>query len=316
MAPKCIEVSSLGSLESSARGKWRMRAQVDGNPLRGPWRETKTMADSDLARARCSTTRASYIENVQALFTGRGGAHLAKVRTRLRIGSLGAAKGDSAAMCALSSCGGSQLAQAQKQAQEVPSSNAEVRRRFKRKQQVESAATVESASQPLLLLSASTLDLALIQILGTKELVREEVWHASPENANQEQRGAAEHEPFVSSGIGAAEHVPPDVLPASTRGGSPDESTEASNANQGLAEKAKTVAAPRAGSPDRPAHARDDANQFEMTPTKKSRAGTANAVRRSPERSAKKSRTHTADRTADADLISLWVQRFKEGLRV
>ena len=64
---------------------------------------------------------------------------------------------------------------------------------------------------------------------------------ASPENTGPEQRGAAEHEPSVSSGTGAAEHVAPDVLSASTGRGSPDESTEASNATQGPAKKAKTV---------------------------------------------------------------------------
>ena len=178
MPPKCVEVSSLGSLESSAQGKWRMRAQVDGNPLRGPWRNTRTMADSDLAKARRSTTRASYIDTVQALFTGRGGAYPAQVWSGPRIGSPGAAEVDSAAMCASSSPGGSQLAQAQKQAQEVPSaSNAEVRRRLKGKQQVESAATVESAPQPSPSSSTSSLDLALVQILGLKELVGDEDWH-------------------------------------------------------------------------------------------------------------------------------------------
>ena len=81
-------------------------------------------------------------------------------------------------MCASSSLGGSQLAQAQKQAQEVPSaSSAEVRRRLKGKQQVESAATVESAPQPSPSSSTSSLDLVLVQILGLKELVGDEDWH-------------------------------------------------------------------------------------------------------------------------------------------
>ena len=64
---------------------------------------------------------------------------------------------------------------------------------------------------------------------------------ASPENTGQEQRGAAEHELSVCSGAGAAEHVAPDVPSASTGRVSPDESTEASNATQGPAKKAKTV---------------------------------------------------------------------------
>ena len=42
-------------------------------------------------------------------------------------------------------------------------------------------------------------------------------------------------------GTGTAEHVVPDLLSASTGRGSPDESTEASNATQGPAKKAKTV---------------------------------------------------------------------------
>ena len=64
---------------------------------------------------------------------------------------------------------------------------------------------------------------------------------ASPKNTGPEQRGAAEHEPSVSRRTGAAEHVAPDVLSASTGRGSPDESTEASDATQGPAKKAKTV---------------------------------------------------------------------------
>ena len=64
---------------------------------------------------------------------------------------------------------------------------------------------------------------------------------ASPENTTPEQRGAAEHEPSDSSCTGAAEHVVPDVLSASTGRGSPAASTEASNATQGPAKKAKTV---------------------------------------------------------------------------
>ena len=42
-------------------------------------------------------------------------------------------------------------------------------------------------------------------------------------------------------GTGAAEHVAPDVLSASTGRGSPDESAEAINATQGPAKKANTV---------------------------------------------------------------------------
>ena len=64
---------------------------------------------------------------------------------------------------------------------------------------------------------------------------------ASPENTGPEQRGAAEHEPSVFSSTGAAEHVAPDVFSASTGRGSLDESTEASDATQGPAKKAKTM---------------------------------------------------------------------------
>ena len=64
---------------------------------------------------------------------------------------------------------------------------------------------------------------------------------ASPENTGPEQGGAAEHASPGSCGTVAAEHVAPDVLSASTGRGSLDESTEASNAIQGPAKKAKTV---------------------------------------------------------------------------
>ena len=94
-------------------------------------------AYDDLAEARRSTTRASYVEAIQGLYTGRDGTRPAQAWARPRRGNPGTAEVDSGATCALSSHGAPQRAQPQKPAQEVPStSKIEVRRRLKGKQQV------------------------------------------------------------------------------------------------------------------------------------------------------------------------------------
>jgi hypothetical protein len=70
MAPKLVEVSSLGSLVQQANGNYRVRAQVDGKKYQGPWRTTRKQAHADRTKARRATTRTDFVGIVQSLSRG------------------------------------------------------------------------------------------------------------------------------------------------------------------------------------------------------------------------------------------------------
>ena len=82
MAPKLVEVSSLGSLVQQANGNYRVRAQVDGKKYQGPWRTTRKQAHADRTKARRATTRTDFIGIVQSL--GRGGRPASKTQPQKR----------------------------------------------------------------------------------------------------------------------------------------------------------------------------------------------------------------------------------------
>ena len=84
MAPKLVEVSSLGSLVQQANGNWRVRAQVDGKKYQGPWRASRKQAHDDRTKARRATTRADFVGIVQSLSRGGRPASSSQPQKRAR----------------------------------------------------------------------------------------------------------------------------------------------------------------------------------------------------------------------------------------
>ena len=84
MAPKLVQVSSLGSLVQQANGNWRVRAQVDGKKYQGPWRATREQAHDDRTKARRATTRDDFVRIVQSLSRGGQPASTSQPRKRAR----------------------------------------------------------------------------------------------------------------------------------------------------------------------------------------------------------------------------------------
>ena len=82
MAPKLVDVSSLGSLVQQANGNYRVRAQVNGKKYQGPWRTTRKQAHADRTKARRATTRTDFVGIVQSL--GRGGRPASKTQPQKR----------------------------------------------------------------------------------------------------------------------------------------------------------------------------------------------------------------------------------------
>jgi hypothetical protein len=84
MAPKLVDVSSLGSLVQQANGNYRVRAQVDGKTYQGPWRASRKQAHDDRTKARRATTRADFVGIVQSLSRGGRPASNSQPQKRAR----------------------------------------------------------------------------------------------------------------------------------------------------------------------------------------------------------------------------------------